>query len=86
MRSFNGAAVVRPRRSAPLRADRCRGSGLQRSRGRETAEITVPDAGTASRTSLQRSRGRETAEIDIDRDVRRHRRGFNGAAVVRPRR
>ena len=36
---------------------------LQRSRGRETAEILVPGCTVQRGCKLQRSRGRETAEI-----------------------
>ncbi len=59
---FNGAAVVRPRREARLGGDAILGAGLQRGRGRETAESARRLRHPGRLGRLQRGRGRETAE------------------------
>ncbi len=61
-------------------------SSLQRGRGRETAESSSARPRWGAPTSLQRGRGRETAESCAITVSIRRRCGFNGAAVVRPRR
>src|SRR5690606_10490515 len=79
--SFNGAAVVRPRRFRQTNAAATPPMALQWGRGRSTAEITAREELEEAVRSLQWGRGRSTAEMRADL----HEPGENLRASMGPR-
>src|SRR5260221_495966 len=87
MATFNGAAVLGPRRASSFKTTTAPNWYLQWGRGLGTAESRsrLPDLLSALR-DLQWGRGLGTAERAGDQSLTLRGSSFNGAAVLGPRR